>query len=193
VNNETVDLPNRPERKTKQKFTLLQLQWAADTAKAAGTPDAMVWILLHYMAWKAKSTTFPLSNMLLAKYGVTRYTKYRILATLEKAGLKTQRRNKQALPRAFDRPAVRREDGSDLKKDVVLDTSQIDCADGAKQRERHRRDDRKRQRPALIPRGENRVRRDRGQSRCLLTRPLKPHPAGCAEQVRANLARMERS
>jgi hypothetical protein len=95
----TLDLPDRPARKSKRKdFTLLQLEWAADTAKAARTPGAMVWILLHYMSWKTKSTTFPLSNMVLARYGVTRYTKYRILANLEKAGwIKTQRRNKQAL------------------------------------------------------------------------------------------------
>jgi len=96
---ETLDLPDRSARKTRRKdFTQLPLDWAADTAKAAGTPGAMVWILLSYMAWKAKSTTFPLSNMLLARYGVTRYTKYRILANLEKAGrIKTQRRHKQAM------------------------------------------------------------------------------------------------
>ena len=88
-----------PSRKPKRKdFTLLQLEWAAGAAKAARTPGAIVWILLHYMAWKTKSTTFPLSNMLLARYGVTRYTKYRILANLEKAGwIKTQRHKKQAL------------------------------------------------------------------------------------------------
>jgi hypothetical protein len=96
---ETVDMPDRRARKTKQEeFTLLQLEWAADTAKAARTPGAMVWILLCYTSWKTKSTTFPVSNMLLAKYGVSRFTKYRILENLEKAGrIKTQRVNKQAL------------------------------------------------------------------------------------------------
>jgi hypothetical protein len=75
----------------------LPLEWTAGTAKAAGTPGAMVWILLPYMAWKAKSTTFPLSNTLLARFGVNRKTKYRILANLEKAGrIKIQHRNKQA-------------------------------------------------------------------------------------------------
>jgi hypothetical protein len=57
----------------------------------------LVWILLHYMAWKTKSASFPLSNTLLARYCVGRKTKYRILANLEKAGrIKTERRNKQA-------------------------------------------------------------------------------------------------
>jgi hypothetical protein len=44
------EMPGRPARKRKRKdFTLLQLEWAAGTAKAARTPGAMVWILLHYM------------------------------------------------------------------------------------------------------------------------------------------------
>ena len=92
------EIPSRSARKPKRKdFTLLQLEWAAGAAKAARTPGAMVWILLHYMAWKTKSTTFPLSNIPLARYGVDRFTKYRVLANLEKAGwIKIERRNKQA-------------------------------------------------------------------------------------------------
>ena len=95
---ETLETPSIAARKSKQKdFTLLSLQWAADTAKAAKTPGAMVWILMNHMAWKTKNTTFPLSNMLLARYGVDRFTKYRVLANLEKAGrIMVQHRNKQA-------------------------------------------------------------------------------------------------
>jgi CRP-like cAMP-binding protein len=94
-----VDTLDTSGRKTKRKdFTQLPLEWAAGAAKAAGIPGTMVLILLAYMAWKTKSATFPLSNMLLAEYGVTRYTKYRILANLEKEGwIKLQRDNKQAL------------------------------------------------------------------------------------------------
>ena len=84
-------------RRQKEAFTLLPLQWAADTAKAARTPGAMVWILLLYMAWKAKSRTFPLSNALLTQYGVTRETGRRILAKLEAADrIKIEHRHKQA-------------------------------------------------------------------------------------------------
>ena len=95
---ETLDLPDRSARKTKRKdFTQLPLEWAADTAKAAGTPGAMVWILLLHMAWKEESTTFPLSNALLAKYGIQRETKRRILARLEASGqIKIERRYKQS-------------------------------------------------------------------------------------------------
>ena len=58
----------------------------------------MVLVLLLYLAWKTRNTTFSLSNELLARYGVPRYTIYRILANLEKAGwIKTRRRKKQAL------------------------------------------------------------------------------------------------
>jgi len=48
----------------------MSLRWAAHMAKAAGIPGATVLVLLHYMAWKARSLTFPLSNTLLTKYGV---------------------------------------------------------------------------------------------------------------------------
>ena len=95
---ETLDMPDGPAGKTKLKdFRLLQLEWAAGATKAAKTPGAMVLILLSYMVWKTKSTTFSLSNVLLAQYGVHRKTKYRILANLEKAGwIKIQHRNKQS-------------------------------------------------------------------------------------------------
>jgi hypothetical protein len=84
-------------RRQNDAFTLLPLQWAADTAKAARTPGAMVWILLVYMAWKAKSWTFPLSNTLLTQYGVARETKRRILTKLEAAGrIKIEHRHKRA-------------------------------------------------------------------------------------------------
>jgi hypothetical protein len=94
----TLDMPAKAAPMAERRdFTLLQLEWAADTAKAARTPGAMIWILLCYLAWKTKSTTFPLSNMLLAPYGVDRKTKYRILANLEKAGrIKIQRCHKHA-------------------------------------------------------------------------------------------------
>jgi hypothetical protein len=57
----------------------------------------MVWIILCYMAWKTKSQTFALPNVLLARYGVNRETKRRTLERLEAAGrIKIQRRHKQS-------------------------------------------------------------------------------------------------
>jgi hypothetical protein len=79
-----------------QQFVKLPLQWAADAAKATGTRGAMVWILLLHMAWKTKSTTFPLSNAILARYGVSREMKRRVLEKLEAFGqIKIERRWKR--------------------------------------------------------------------------------------------------
>jgi DNA-binding FadR family transcriptional regulator len=47
----------------------------------------MVWVLLQHVAWQTNSATFPLSNSVLAKYGVTREVKRRALAALESSGL----------------------------------------------------------------------------------------------------------
>jgi hypothetical protein len=54
--------------------------------------------VLFYVAWKTKDRTFPLSNELCARYGVSRWAKYRALARLKKAGMiATQRLGHQAM------------------------------------------------------------------------------------------------
>jgi hypothetical protein len=84
-------------QRRKEAFAVVQLQWAADMAKATETPGALVWILLIYKAWKTKSTVFPLTSDLLRQYGVHRETNRRVLAKLEASGLiKVERRNRQA-------------------------------------------------------------------------------------------------
>jgi hypothetical protein len=100
---ETLEMPGLQARQAKrtrrrqETFVMLPLEWVAETANAARTPGAVVWILLAYMAWKAKSQTFPLSNVLLVRYGVARETKRRVLIRLEAAGqIKIDRRRKQA-------------------------------------------------------------------------------------------------
>jgi hypothetical protein len=94
---ETLDTPNMARKGKQEEFIKLELQWAADTAKAAGTPGAMVWIVLRYMAWKTKSPTFPLPNVMLTRYGISREIKRRVLTKLEAAGrIKIERRYKQS-------------------------------------------------------------------------------------------------
>jgi hypothetical protein len=97
---EDVDL-GAPARKTRGKtggFAQVPLDEAPDFAKATGTPGATVWVLLFYMAWKTRSQTFSLSNETLAQYGVSRWTKRRVLARLERAGLiKIQQRGHHAV------------------------------------------------------------------------------------------------
>ena len=95
---ETLETPSMkaPESKKHGQFVKLPLQWAAAAAKATRTRGAMVWILLLHMSWKTKSTTFPLSNVMLARYGVSREMKRRVLEKLEASGqIKIERRWKR--------------------------------------------------------------------------------------------------
>ncbi len=84
---ETIETGVTPKRHRADSFAKMPLAWAAAAAKATKTPQAMVWVVLQYMAWKASGETFPLSNVILAKHGVSREVKRRALAALESAGL----------------------------------------------------------------------------------------------------------
>jgi hypothetical protein len=95
---ETLETPSMKalEHRKQQQFVKVPLQWAADAANATGTRGAMVWILLLHMAWKTKSTTFSLTNVMLARYGVSREMKRRVLEKLEASGrIKIERRRKR--------------------------------------------------------------------------------------------------
>jgi hypothetical protein len=84
---EEVELdPPARRKKKRSEFTVMELEWAADMAKATGTCGALVWIVMRYLSWKAKSPTFAFTNTLLTRYGVTRQIKYRVLEKLEAAG-----------------------------------------------------------------------------------------------------------
>jgi hypothetical protein len=74
-------------RKRKDGFAMVPLDWAADVASASNASSFMIFVLLPYLAWKAKSSTFVLSNDYLKRYGVSRETKRRTLARLEKVGV----------------------------------------------------------------------------------------------------------
>ena len=95
---ETLETPSMKalEDRKHQQFVKVPLRWAEDAAKATGTRGAMVWILLLYMAWKTKSTTFTLSNVMPVRYGVSREMKRRVLEKLEASGrIKIERRRKR--------------------------------------------------------------------------------------------------
>jgi len=79
-----VEFPTRQERGT--KFVMMALDEAAEFAKAVGTPSAMVWLILFHIVRKTGHLTFSLSNEELAQYGVTRWTKNRVLARLVREG-----------------------------------------------------------------------------------------------------------
>jgi hypothetical protein len=85
-------------RADKPPFAPVPLEEAAPYFRAiGGASGAVVVALLFYVAWKTKDRTFPLSNELCARYGVSRWAKYRALARLKKAGMiATQQLGRQA-------------------------------------------------------------------------------------------------
>ena len=86
---ETLETGIPTKRKRTDPFVKVPLDWAAKAAKATKTPQAMVWIELLRLAWRAKSDTVALSNERLKNPGVGRHSKYRALRALAAAGLIT--------------------------------------------------------------------------------------------------------
>ena len=83
-------------RRQKDPFVKVPLRVMAAITKATRTPKAMVGILLLHEAWKAKGASFTLSNVKLARYGISREVKRRALAEFEASGLiLVKRRNSQ--------------------------------------------------------------------------------------------------
>jgi len=82
-----------------EPFVKVPRWWMAAACKATDNHKALVCVELLYVAWKAKSLTFPLPNARLEKLGVHRETKRRALRDLERAGLiRVERRsNKTAV------------------------------------------------------------------------------------------------
>jgi hypothetical protein len=90
--------PSKARRREADLFSKMPLQWSSVATKAVGSPQSFVLIWLMHLAWKNKSTTFPLANTALAGYGVSRGMKYRALAKLVDAALiKVERRPGQAI------------------------------------------------------------------------------------------------
>jgi hypothetical protein len=88
----------RVKRKKVEPFVKLPLWWAKAAANATRTPAALVWIELAYMAWRAKSLSFPLSNGKLEKLGVSRKIKHRVLRDLERKRLIIVERSTRKTP-----------------------------------------------------------------------------------------------
>lgn len=68
-------------------FVKMPIRWAAAAAKAVRSPATMVLVELLHAAWRTKSMSFSLPNARLAKLGVSREVKRRVLRALEGAGL----------------------------------------------------------------------------------------------------------
>jgi hypothetical protein len=87
---ETIDTgigPSKTRRREADLFAKAPLQWMGTAAQATRCPQAFILIWLWHMAWWTRSTSFPLSNIALARYGISREVKRRTLVALEAAGL----------------------------------------------------------------------------------------------------------
>jgi len=98
---ETIDTgigPSKAQRREADLFAKVPLQWMGRAAKATRCPQAFVLIWLWHMAWRTRSMSFTLSNVKLARYGISREVKRRTLAALEAAGLILVERRKNQAP-----------------------------------------------------------------------------------------------
>jgi hypothetical protein len=78
--------PHRPKR-SGAGFAKMSNGAAVAGYHALGCPRAIVWHYIHYRVWAEGVQTIPLANRTLVDMGVSRYTKYRALLSLEQAGL----------------------------------------------------------------------------------------------------------
>jgi hypothetical protein len=78
-----------PKTKSKpaDQFARMPLWWAEQAARATREPGIFVCVWLLHLAWKTRSSTFPLPNGQLRSRGISRKAKYRVLRELEAAGL----------------------------------------------------------------------------------------------------------
>jgi hypothetical protein len=96
---ETLETPRMAARRARkpkrgEEFAIVPLQWAAGIAKDTNTKRSLVWIALLYLSWKEQSKTFPVSNVALAQFGISRYIKLRTLERLAAIGrITVQQRN----------------------------------------------------------------------------------------------------
>jgi hypothetical protein len=70
------------KHKKAEPFVIVPLWWIEQAAKRARSPATLVFVELLYTKWKAKSSTFALSNVRLRKLGVSREIKRRVLRDL---------------------------------------------------------------------------------------------------------------
>jgi hypothetical protein len=86
------------KRKKVEAFVKVPLWWITAAAKHARSPATLVMVELLRASWKARSSTFSLPNSRLAKLGVSREIKRRVLRDLERSGLITVERRPSKSP-----------------------------------------------------------------------------------------------
>jgi hypothetical protein len=74
-------------KKKREAFVKVPVQLAGNVALVTRERKTFIWIWLLYLSWKSGSRTVSLSNNELRKWRISRDTKRRALAALERAGL----------------------------------------------------------------------------------------------------------
>jgi hypothetical protein len=87
----TLAMPHRPAkiRKRREQFTMLPNWWRdklGEAPLATGATHQVAWYLLH-LHWKHRGKPFKLPNGMLKYDGISRQSKWRALADLERRGL----------------------------------------------------------------------------------------------------------
>lgn len=72
------------KRKKVEAFVKVPLWWITAAGKHARSPATLVMVELLYASWKAQSSTFSLPNVRLAKLGISREIKRRVVRDLER-------------------------------------------------------------------------------------------------------------
>jgi hypothetical protein len=97
------DTRSRPTKPNQQKrrrgpFVMMDIHGSVAALRAIRSPQAMVWLYLHYRTWADAQPTVPLPNQTLVKLGVSRLVKHRALQRLEQAGFIQVDRRRRKTP-----------------------------------------------------------------------------------------------
>jgi hypothetical protein len=84
-------------RKRRRHFAMVPLTWFERLERASGSTILVAWGLL-YLHWKGNGGPVKLSNDKIALGGVSRFSKWRALANLERRGLITIERRPRRSP-----------------------------------------------------------------------------------------------
>jgi hypothetical protein len=85
-------------RQRRQQFVLMPWTWLERLAQSQSANTYRVAVTLLYLHWKAKGDPIKLANGMLAMDGVSRSSKGRALAELERFGLITIKRRQRKSP-----------------------------------------------------------------------------------------------
>jgi hypothetical protein len=84
-------------RRRRKYFAMLPMEWYDRMQGASGQTYRVAWYLL-FMHWRGKGAPIKLNNVMLETDGVSRQSKWKALADLERRGLITVERRRHRSP-----------------------------------------------------------------------------------------------